>query len=55
MRILEVYNLNARLVRRVAKRRAAIQRMRAHWQKEKETARQYWGMILEHQAAEKRR
>jgi hypothetical protein len=37
-----------------AKRRAAIQRMRAHWQKEKESARQYWNMILEHRAAKKR-
>ena len=34
-----------------AKRRAAIQRMRAHWQKEKDSARQYWTMILKNRQA----
>lgn len=34
-----------------AQRKAAIQRMHAHWEKEKETARQYWTMILKHRAA----
>ena len=36
-----------------AKRRAAIQRMRAHWQKEKDSARQYWTMILKNRQAKK--
>jgi len=37
----------------VAKRHAAIRRMRAHWAKERGSARQYWMMILKNREAKK--